>query len=308
MPQRWAVVVLVGPGELEAPRVADLFDSLAVHEPDVGAVVIVDDGADLRRDLLGLAGELADRTKVVALPKVTYAGSEPERLKRAWSDGVLRATLAGLRATLDDSSIDWVLRLDTDSLLIGRFAESISKVLGDDVGIVGTLDRFPDGSPRDFSGWGKAIRKFCMPLSVWRIPRLSLRSSLVGRGRERCRIVRSALGHGYRWGEHCQGGGFAISKPAIELIRREGWLDHSLWAGSGVGEDVIVSLLVRAVGLGARGMVDPGEPFAVQHVGLPGTPEQLVAAGYGVAHSLKSVGDVSEDDLRERFRALRQAD
>lgn len=307
MSQEWAVVVPVGPGELEASRLADLFDSLSTYEPDVGRVVVVDDGPELGRDLLALAGDLATRTRVVVQPKLEYSGDAARRARRAWSDGVLRATLCGFRAALEDPSVGWVMRLDTDSLVIGPFAERVAAGLGADVGIVGTLERFPDGSPRDMSGWGKAIKKFCMPISPWRVPRLMVRSSLVGRGRERCLLIRAARRNGYEWGEHCQGGGFAISRAAIQRIGDAGWLDERLWSGAGIGEDVVVSLLVRAVGLGARGMVDPGEPFAVQHVGLPGTPEDLVAAGYGIAHSVKDSEAASEDEIRDRFRTLRLA-
>jgi hypothetical protein len=301
----WGVVVPVGPGAHEVDRVVDLLDALATYEPGVSRVVLVDDAPDLGRDLAPSAGSLEPRTTVVV--------TDRRRDVQGWSEGVLIATSTGLAELVSataPSPVDWALRLDTDSMVIGPFAERVgTRFAGDPrLGMVGAHEHLADGSVRAVGGWGTAMRRFRLPLSVWRRPQPQFRTALIGVGRERKAVIDEALGRGYRVGEHCQGGGFAITTAAARAMAERGWLDGHLWHRTGIAEDVAISVQVRAVGYTLSDMVGPGEPFAVQHEGLGGEPAELVDAGYGVVHSIKTFGHHTEDGLRAEFRRLRSSE
>jgi hypothetical protein len=125
--------------------------------------------------------------------------------------------------------------------------------------------------------------------------------------KERRQVILDAQQHGYQLGEHCQGGAYAVSMPAIDAIAARGWLDCRLWLGTYVAEDSVVSLWVKALGFDALGMSNPGEPFAIRHIGLPRPAEELVRLGFGIAHSIKDHDGATEDELRAYFRKVRES-
>jgi glycosyltransferase involved in cell wall biosynthesis len=295
----FAVVIPAGPGPQEFGRIADTLDSLNRFEPDVARVIIVDDGAPEDPDLLAAAGPLADRTTVIRNPR--------SRDAHGWSEGVLVGIAAGLDEALSGSpDVDWVLRMDSDALIIGPFAATIGDRFASDraIGMVGTYLRDADGAVRDFTRTGRPVRRLHAPISLWRSQR-AIKTSLFGVGRERRRVIDAARANGYEYGQHCQGGAYAMSTNAIAAIAAEGWLDCRLWKGTFVSEDLVMAIQLEALGFRMEGMADPGEPFAVRHVGLPADPRTLRDAGYAIAHSLKSHDGVTEQELRDEFRSLR---
>lgn len=290
-----------GPGEAELERIADTLESLHHFEPDVARVVIVDDEPDAHRDIAAVAGPLQGRTTVIVNPR--------DRSAHWWSEGVLVGLAAGFSELLHTGTpVDWVLRLDTDALIIGPFASAIEDGFerAPRVGLIGSYLHDADGTARTFEGPARPVRRLAAPVSLWRAQR-TVKTALWGIGRERRDVIRAAEANGYRPGHHCQGGAYAISRDALESIDAKGWLDCRLWRGTYVSEDVIMAIQVMALGYHMLGMSSPGEPFAVRHVGLPGEPDELVRAGYGVAHSLKRHGEWTEQGLRDAFRALRGA-
>ena len=295
----FAALMPAGPGTAELDRIADTLESMHFFEPNVSRVVIVDDEPGANRDVLGAAGPLRDRTTVIANPR--------SRTAHWWSEGVLVGVAAGLEELLGNGPpVDWVLRLDTDALIIGPFSGSISDRFASDsrIGLVGSYLRRADGTLRDFSGPAKPLRKLRAPVSVWRRQR-RVKTSLFGVARERRHVIEAAERNGYQLGQHCQGGAYALSMEAVRSIGSRGWLDCRLWRGTYVSEDVIMAVQIRSLGYLMEGMVEPGEPFAVRHVGLPGEPRALRDAGHGVVHSIKTHGNWTEQGLRDEFRALR---
>jgi hypothetical protein len=118
--------------------------------------------------------------------------------------------------------------------------------------------------------------------------------------------VRGAGRHGYRLGEHCLGGAYAVSAPAARALAGAGVLEDPLiTVGTELGEDVVLGLLVRAAGFGLTSLVDLGDPFALRHEGLPAPPAQLVAQGYAIVHSVKFADPGHERRVRAEFAALR---
>jgi hypothetical protein len=55
-----------------------------------------------------------------------------------------------------------------------------------------------------------------------------------------------------------------------------------------------------------RSAVGPGEPFGIQHVGLPDAPAALVERGHAIVHSVKDGEHGREDELRAWFRERRR--
>ncbi|HKY14129.1 MAG TPA: hypothetical protein VJM33_04350 [Microthrixaceae bacterium] len=298
----WAIVVPTGPGEAEVARIADILASAQRFEPDVDRIILVDDdpGGPRPATLLATAGALAPRTTVIANPRPREA--------HGWSSGVLIGVCTGFAEAMRGQPVDWVLRMDSDALLIGALADQVGARFADDpdLAIVGAYDRHADGTERDFTIWNHAIGSLLKPFAPRRSWRRPLLTSLFGRGKERRQLLEEAMRQGYQLGEHCQGGAYAISMRAIRAISANGWFDPRMWLGLGLPEDVIMGIYTRALGLSMAGMADPGEPFAVTHVGLPGTPRGLRDAGHGVVHSVKSHAGRTEADLREEFRLLRE--
>jgi hypothetical protein len=296
---KFGVVIPAGPSPQEFGRITDVMASLHHFEPGVGRVVIVNDEHTGRDDLMEAAGPLADRTTIVENPRDPAADG--------WSEGVLVGIATGLAELVKSSpDLDWVLRMDSDALAIGPFDAAISERLASDpsIGLVGTYLNDPDGTPRDFSRPGVPVRRLQMPIGLWKAQR-TVKTSLFGVGRERKRVIDAARRRGYVWGEHCQGGAYGLSMAAVRDVADRGWLDCELWKGSYVSEDLIMAIQILALGYRMEGMATPGEPFAVRHVGLPGTPRALHDAGYAIVHSLKGNEGLTEDEARAEFRALR---
>jgi hypothetical protein len=171
------------------------------------------------------------------------------------------------------------------------------------------------GEPRDFS-------MFRLPLLLAQLPvrartgvngtprKLKVEQAVVGRLAPGRRFVRSAFGaaraHGYEPGEHCLGGAYAITAAAARTLSDQGWLDDPLAThGTRLPDDVTLGLLVRAAGLELGSLVGPGEAFAIKFRGLLAEPEELIARGHAIVHSVKDHEGCREAELRSRFRRAR---
>jgi hypothetical protein len=82
-------------------------------------------------------------------------------------------------------------------------------------------------------------------------------------------------------------------------------LDWRPWVRTALGEDIVVAVLAKACGLGLQGSVAPGEVFGLAWQGLPLPPEELVARGYSVVHSVRDQAYGTEAELRSWFAAQR---
>jgi hypothetical protein len=302
----FGVIVGVGPGEEEVRRVEDLLESLWHFEPAVSSVVLVDD--ELRPRPLEQRFEAPSSCRLVSIP-------HPRRGRGLGvSEGLAAAVLIGFRWLVDHSDATFAVKLDTDSLVIGPFAAPIAAAFAADPD-VGELGWY--GLPGS-EYWAAYIRKLAKPVSFWRrrgdredgrliSERTYVRMAFWGKqGRTRAQI-KAALAQGYAFGEHCQGGGYAVSRTAIERLDRAGYLDEPLlWLGTGCGEDTLIALLVRAAGLRLADLSGLGRPFHVAHLGLPDSPQNLLAAGTGITHSVRTDATWTEDDLRAFFARARR--
>ena len=114
-------------------------------------------------------------------------------------------------------------------------------------------------------------------------------------------LLESARASGcYQLGAHCLGGAYAVS-PA--LAGRRDLLRWEPWFRSGLGEDVVMGVLCAAAGLRMRSLTAVGEPFGLAHIGLPGSPEWLLARGHSIVHAVKDPDPIAEARLRARLLA-----
>lgn len=287
----FVAAILAGPGVPEHVRACDLVDALRAHEPRTGPVVLVDDAP-------GEGRTWPDGVAVLPNPR---AGR---------GHGTLGGTCAGTLTALGWAAREhpgaWVLRLDSDALVVGPVADRVEAGFArhPDAGVLGSCHRTCNGAPRDLSWWAPVAAKHAKPVWLWRDPPLGRRHVMRAVPEVR-RTVREALARGYAPGEHCIAAGCALSAPFVEALRRGGHLDDPLaWLPTYFGDDVMLGAQARALGFGLQ---DLHEVFGLQHVGLAGPPDDLVARGFGVVHSIKNDPDHDEAAIRAFFRARRPA-
>ncbi len=300
----FGVLLAVGPGDREISRTADFLDSLFFHEPVVSTIVLVDDGGCDRR--------LDDRFERPRGCSLISLVNPRARVGIGWGGALCTSVILGLRRLHENTEDSFVLKVDTDSLIIAPFYQSIAGAFQSmrEIGIIGSYDRHPNGGARDFTPSGDSMRKMARCVSLWRYPAIRghfLQQGVWGRGAVRRAHIRKALRSGYVFGEHCQGGGYAISRSLIDRAMERGYLDDPfLWQRVTITEDVMLGLYTRAVGLKLHGMTKDGEPFGIQYRGIADTPQRLLERGYSIIHSVKGDKRFTEDEIRSFFRRHRR--
>ncbi len=301
---RFVVFIPVGPDPEDLRRLEAVTESLAANVGSNGGLVLVDD-APSGRDLAAHVAWNPEQTAVLRSPLAGSTGLANDRMTAS--------TLVFLR-WLSESPYEYALKLDTDAMVIGDFRPGLELAFEDPaLGLCGACERnVAGGALRDISLWRRQLLLACSPLQIRTsaAPRRIALSVSGRRGRQRrflTRAVISARRHGYRLGEHCLGGSYAVSAAAARAVRIAGGLDDpTISQGTGLSEDVILALLLRSAGFRLRSLVAGGEPFALRHRGLLATPEELVAANHAIVHSLKTGDPDSERRLVESFVDLRR--
>jgi hypothetical protein len=286
------VLIPVGPADEELGRLRDTVASVLAYEP--GADFVLVDDSPVARPL----DDLVPGADVVRTA-LWDGGGRPD----AYS-AMVAGTVDGLRRAARRSP-SFVLKLDTDALVIGSFAGQIADAFERDpqLGVVGSYDRMCTGAQREFGRYRLPLLRAMLPLQPYLDggrPRVAWRPE----SRRIAGLYRRARRSGYVTGAHCLGGSYAVSP---RLLARADLLDWHAFAGTKLAEDVVVGLLCHAAGLRMRSLVDEGEPFGLAHVGLPAAPDWLSRRGHSVIHSVKDAGGRTEGEIREWARGLRAA-
>ena len=300
---KFGIIIPVGPSTNDLERARDVLASVLAYEPDTPLVLFIDDGGKDRR--------LNEKFQVHATCRLVNIFNTRNGRGIGETSGLAAGMILSIAWLHANVRCSFVMKLDTDALIIAPFAEKILHALAShpEVGMVGLYDRMCDGSVRDQSSFSKMLGKLAAPFAVWRNPPGwgYVTIHLWGRGAKIRQQIREALEAGYRPAEFILGGAYAFTGEAVRRIAERGYLDDPfVWLGTHFSEDVVLSMYVCAVGLRLHGMTSEGEPFAVQHYGLPDTPERLVERGYSVIHSVKSDRNFSEPAIREFFRKRRE--
>jgi hypothetical protein len=301
---KFGIIIPVGPSANDVERAGDVLASVLAYEPETPLVLFIDDGGKDRR--------LDEKFRATATCRLVNIFNTRNGHGIGETSGLSAGMLLAIAWLHANADCGFVMKLDTDALIIAPFAEKILRTLAarPDVGMVGLYNRMCDGSVRDQTSFRKMLGKLASPFAVWRNPPGwgYLTVHLWGPGATIRRQITEAIRAGYRPAEFILGGAYAFTGEAVRRFAKHGFLDDPhLWLGTHFSEDVVLSMYVCATGLRLHGMTADGEPFAVQHYGLPDTPERLVERGYSVIHSVKSDARFSEAAIREFYRKRREA-
>lgn len=304
-PETFAAILFIGPAPIEIERARDAVESLSAYEGGRFVLYLVDD--DLRGRPLGeqIAPGLARQNRVVQIPNPRNGSG------CGWGPGTAAALLAALGHIADRHELfGFAVKLDTDTLVINRFAEKVAAKFRDcpQAGVLGTY-QFSPATMKDRTST-PALEKLLRQFTIWRrtpAGGMAVQMAFWGKYKRMRNVLRQAILNGYRLGEHCAGGGYAVSMACIRAMRTQGLLDDPvLWLQAPLGDDPLLGLLCSAARFRLESFDAEGEPFAVRHRGLPDTPERLIERGHSIVHSVKDHGQQKEEGLRSFFRERRK--
>lgn len=300
----FAVAICVGPAPDELDRIDDLLESLRAY--DIPRYFVMIDDAKQMRDLTRRF-DFPENCRPVALQHPKHIWPEKSARSRK-GKGICAAVQSAMKWIANNAQeTKFTLKLDTDALVIAPFAEKLAKVFDDhpNVGKIGAHEFTPNGDPRDISKNGKTVE------TLYRVPSLRswFKSWIV---KDERAIIRQHIGmavdHGYRFGEHCLGGAYAVSTELLKRMLIYGYLnDESLWLPIDCPEDVMMGIYTKAAGMQFKGYVGNDEVFGIRHKGLPDSLERIVERGFSVIHSTKDYGHLTEAQIREFFNRRRAA-
>jgi hypothetical protein len=288
----FGVLIPVGPESREVDRLRDGLDSVRAFEESQDIHLVVIDDSPVPRPL---PVAVDDWASVDIVRTSLWDGTAPDPYS-----AMVAGTLDGVRAASAHQP-EFLLKVDTDALLIGPVSKKLRMILADQrVGIVGSYTHTCTGAQREWAGWKSKLLRAQLPVAM--VPNRTIRPRSIKAARSARNLLTRARANGYELGQHCLGGAYAIGEG---LLAREDLLDWHPWVRTGLGEDVVLGLLVAAAGLTLRGAVAPGEVFALAWQGLPLPPGEIVALGYSVVHSVRDQPFGTEAELRSYFRRRR---
>lgn len=206
------------------------------------------------------------------------------------------------RFILEQYKFDVLLRLDTDAIIIGYHPEkdAISYFeKNPDIGMLGSYKTDCNGNIRDFGPVRKILNEEVGLFN--KIFRPELVKTLK-------KLLEHGTINGYELGEHCLGAAYFVSYRCLLAIQQENYLSLDALKHSRLGDDHIISLIVRTSGYGIGDFSTDNYPICIKWRGLPHPPQQLIAKGKKIAHSTKSYKNFNELEIREYFRNVRNSE
>lgn len=304
MPIPFAICVAVGPDPKDPDRVADLIDSVRAYESGPCHLILVDDGETDRN--LATRFTLPSNWKAhsVRHPRRDFPDKDFSIARAGGGKGICAAILNGLGAVARHApDAIFTLKMDTDALVIAPFAEKIAATLRShpNVGMMGAYDRTPSGAKRDTSKTERIVRRLYESGSAPTDTTPPEHKTIATH-------IAAALPNGYRFGEHCLGGAYAVSGQLLSRMLKQNYLnDPALWLPINCPEDVMVGIYTKAVGLDFLSYVGPKEVFGVRYKGLDDTPQRLLDRGFSVIHAVKNDEKLSEEEIRRFFKTHRES-
>jgi hypothetical protein len=290
MTSGFALIVPIGPGKIELRRFHELLDSLWTYEPNARLCLAIDSSPE-PRDLP--LSPLWNGCRFITL-QAPYRGQGKPLFGRL-SAGILLA----LRTLLREDPFEFVLRMDTDALIIGPFRDAVRGFIAQhpEAGIVGTLGCTCRREAPYFGYEKTAVSHVFAALDA-------LPVAACPRIREHARL---AVANGYVGIEYCQGGAYVLPYETLYRMSSAGCLDFQEdWLPLAVPEDVMMGMYTRTVGLRSLDFSLPGEPFGNHHRGLAYSPSEMVRRGNSLIHSTKRDSNYTESHIRRYFRARRR--
>lgn len=271
---RAVCLVPAGPGDWEPLR--DTLESILHYEGSGTKVIVVADGSTDCR---------------AAVVQAEFP--EVDVVRRGWPSAPphnLPAVADGIDYALGNYSFDVLVKLDTDALAIASSPSAAAARLFErkpEVGLAGTFRVGAEGLPETYD-W-----------DAW-VLRHTERWSPSAR-----RLLDRARAGGYD-GAKVHGGGYALSRPALNAMKASGDLDWREPWWTPLGEDFWLSVMALANGFAIGSLGGPGEPYAIASKYVPVSKERLLQEGRVAIHSVRRGNDGEEEaTLRAFFREAR---
>jgi len=297
-PAPFCLLIPLGPDAAELARLEDLMDACLAFADLPLVAVIINDGNDA--DAIQRIGHAR------GLPTTVRPNARRGR-GNWWVGGLDMAMIDALGWIAVNQPCCAVLRLDSDALVIGPYAHLIASHFAADptLGMMGNFDS-PTGARRA-PGHAVTTRLY------WRSKRVShdreskrIIFSFWGWRRRIRLLIRRAMQHGYVLGDWCQGGAYALSPELLRRLAADPFFARPReFLHVDFCEDVLMALVVHALGLRIHYTIGPARLFASKWQGLVAAPETLAEAGHSIIHSINSHPGRSEDDIRALFKSRR---
>ena len=293
----------IGPSAQDVARLHDFLEALWHWEPTFNTVVLIDDALQTRN--LERLVSVPPGVKVHSILHPRRGQGQGDR------GGLAEGLLIGLDWIERHEKSDWILKIDTDALVIAPFAAKARALLAayPRAGMFGLYDFHCTGEVRSFAPWDGGMFRltlpFGFPLEAGHKMR-RLRCHLFGRAGEERRLLLRARRAGYRWGEHCLGAAYILRMDTLRDMRERGYLRHpEFWRLSRISDDPIMGAYVKAAGWDLADAAREGGVFGIAYIGLPLTHEELEARNYSIIHSIKNDPRCPEDQIRRYFQNKR---
>ncbi len=193
-----------------------------------------------------------------------------------------------------------LLRMDSDALITGELPDVAAAAMFEQSPNVGQLGVYKT----DYHGRPMRWWPINLSMAVQALNPLSWIWPAWNGYAFRQLLVR-AMRRGYEIGSHVYGGGFFLSYACVERLYRAGILTDERLDDLRLAEDHITSVSVCSVGLDAADFSSSDLPCAQAWRGLPAAPDELLAKGKKVVHSVRYWGEMKEADVRAFFRLRR---
>ncbi len=240
----FAAYIPVGPDQGEITRTVDLIDSLCAYEPMVSWIVIVDDSHTYRN--------LEQYIKVPSSCKLHILPHPRKGDNANILGGLCAANLVAFSHIERRTNSEFVLKLDTDALVIAPFAQKVKSKfeLEPRAGIVGLLGDSCNRAVCSHSCDKLVVEMLHRARDIARYSDANisdvkskigiLQNKTDGQARrfiELCEQISMISAADFN-GEHCQGGAYAVSSKLINRLFKRGLLEDPLfWLDVPFGED-----------------------------------------------------------------------
>ena len=225
-----------------------------------------------------------------------YPPSSPRGRKADLFDRITVATLAGVGWAAEHDTADFIMKLDAP-LVIAPFVEKlVSACAQPDVGMTGSYDVNCNGEPRSFDSWSKVTKRATRLIQPRRL-------AISTRARRARRFIREARDAGYVWGEHPLACAVALTRGAVDVMRREGcFVDPLTFIGTGLGETRCSGSWSAEPAFVRSVTSETVRPSRSRGADCP-LPSRLAERGYSIIHSVKNDACFSEQQIVDYFES-----
>jgi len=283
------IILPVGPGT-HLPFLLDTLDTIQRFSLPDHKILLADDSA------VGLGESVREKMPRIDVWVLRAKGEDATRTVT----GKFVETIAKIvRHAVENYSFEVMVRMDADALMCNLGADEKAIALfksNPKVGQLGSYRVRCDGQPRDFIRNAEILKK---EIGFQVLPaKRALADSLN-------QLLKPALANGYEMGENINAPGSITSREACEKLAAHPLFGDASFRATRLGDDHLNSLLLRALGFELGDFATGDLPLGVWLRKIEWSPEELVARGKCIVHSIRGYQSDDEAKVRDRFRMLR---